>query len=51
MRIHYPRLKITALDREADDRQVIVGAWRDKGIPQDVHDTTGPNAATKEAKR
>ena len=51
MRIRYPGQQNVALDWEVDDHQVIRGALRDEGLPQDVRDVTGPNAATREAKK
>ena len=51
MRIRYPSLQNVLVDREGDDHQVVPGAWRDETVFQDVRNVTGPNVATREAKR
>jgi hypothetical protein len=51
MRTHYPGLQIVALDHEADNHQLVPGAWRDEGVLQDVQAVRGPTRAAKEAKQ
>ena len=51
MWIRYPGLQNMALDHEADDHQVIRGAWRDEGVLEDVCSVTGPTQASRQATR
>jgi hypothetical protein len=48
--MRYPGLQNAALDREADDHQVVPGAWRDDRVLQEVRDVRGPTVAAREAK-
>ena len=51
MHIRYPGLQNALLDREDDNHQFVPGAWRDECVFEDVRNGTGPNEATREAKR
>ena len=47
MQIRYAGLQNVTLDREADDHQVICGAWRDEGVLQDVQNVMGTHSCKK----
>ena len=51
MRLRYPGLQNALLDREADDHQVVPGAWRDDGVLQEVRNVRGASSETRDGKR
>ena len=51
MRMRYPGMQNTALDREDGDHDLIIGEWRQIAIMTDLGIVAGPNQATVQAKR
>jgi hypothetical protein len=51
MRIRHPGALHEPVDREADNHEVIPGAWRVDAILEDVNAVRGPTRAAKEAKQ
>jgi hypothetical protein len=51
MRIRNPGAQHEPVDREADNHEVIPGAWRADAVLEDVNAVRGPTRAAKEAKQ
>ena len=50
MRVRYPGLQNQDLDREGNDHQITLGAWRNEAMLQDMRNVHGGNRATNDAK-